>query len=1055
MKKPTIHFLGFIEFGILFGTLLLFILAAPQSLRYIVDRASEGTMLSYHEISGNLLRTVTLTDLRFEEEKIADEAIIDWNFKALLYGELKIDDIELHGVDLEVAKKWLDALVARYATKEKKEKSSFPVMRIENLFFSTRPYRTEGINIDRFEVQMQQLKADPDGAEIGNFVIDTISDHFNITADGTLRHKDLHFYHLWIDRINLSQIIPTIKRYLLTSRDKKAPKKRNPLQNPHVESLHIDDFKATMVPYRIYKEYRVHRGVLSAKSLSSDLKTIEAKRLTADADFNVGSAYLKGAVKKSTFFAKGSVHLKQSFFDRSVTKYVDIKALNPLDVALKADFEKLTGQVISRCDRLFPHGRVPHFNLAIHKATTNVKFEYRKLDVTAQTDANLSTTLGKNWHLYNYFHFSPKKSLAYQGVLYAPTTSIFPVADGLLKQSTIQYRGGIHTLEANLSAPLTTATFTSKGYKDATLHIRTKRITAQKAGIQLPTPFSLIEGDLKSDITFNLRNINTLKATLLAHSNLTDLEGTYRYQKGLHLQAKATLPKKHIWSQISPDLKPAQLFPADISLDYRHPKLSFGLKNTLFSNNLEYDLNSSIITESFRSDESNLTAGGKFDSWLTFQASTRSLRTLQQTLSRVYRFTPRPLDGEVTLKGSIKDGKVIDATLLSRWMVYEYRPYHFAFAEKIRSDFTLTKEKLTLKNYYFSTYLDHDRIFFANKPSTITFSPLPIRIDRLWINDQATVTGEYNPKSQKGRFKAHAARYHYKDLEGDLTFSADIQADLDRNSTAISGNVLIDGGVVTYQPRKQHYVQDDDIIIVQEEAIRKALQKSSALTVDLSVITKKPIRYKTPQIDAYFDLDLKFWKEKQKDLELLGIAKVLSGTYRESNKVFRIEPGEILFGGPILNPYLNLSATYKGDPYLITIVISGTLESPILNFSSSPYLSQSDILSYLLFDSTTENLFSAKQSSSATAIKLFGNTFAKEIVSTFGIKLDRLVLSTTEEGGLGIEVGKRLTKNVTLIYINDVVSTIKIKYQISRQFETEITISPESSGIDFLYNIEH
>ncbi len=1054
MKKPTIHLLGFIEFGILFGTLLLFILAAPQSLRYIVDRAAGDTMLEYREISGNLLRTITVRDLRFQNEHIADEAVIDWNFKALLYGELKIDDIELHRVDLNVAKKWLDALMMRYATKEKKREKSFPVIQISNLFFSTRPYRAEGVNIDRFEVQMQEVEADPKGAEIGNFVIDTISDHFNITADGTLREKDLHFYHLWIDRINLAQIIPTIRKLLSKDRNTTTTGHKG-LKNPHVEKLHIDDFKATMVPYRIYKTYRVNRGVISAKSISSDLENIDAERLMADADFNVGSAYLRGPVKKGTFYAKGNVHLKQSFFDRSVTRYVDIKALNPLDVTLKADFTKLTGQVKSRCDHLFPPQKVPHFNLAIHKATTNVRFEYRKLDVTAQTDANLSTTLGKNWHLYNYFHFSPPKNISYQGVLYTPRVELFPVANGLLRQSTIQYSGGLHRLDANLSAPFLNANFSSKDYRHATLKLRTKRFDPKKIGMEVPAPYSLIEGSFSSDITFNLRNPDNLHATLRARSNVTDLNGSYTYKKGLHLTAKATLPKNHIWKDILPDLRPKQLFPAKIALGYQKPSLTFDLNNTLFSNHLESDLNTSIIKERFASAESNLSMGGKLDSWITFQASSRSLQTLQRTLSRVYRFSPLPLDGEVTLRGSIKDAKVMEATLTSRWMLYEYKPYRFAFAEKIRSDFTLTKTRLLLKNYRFSTYLDHDRIFYANKPSLITFSPPPIRVQTLWINDQAKVSGHYDPKSRKGRFKAQTTRYHYKDVEGDLLFSADITADLDRNTTAISGNLLIDEGEITYRPKKQHYVQDDDIIIVQEEATRKALQKRSVLIVDLSIATKKPIRYKTPQIDAYFDLDLKLWKEKRKELELLGIAKVLSGTYHESNKVFKIEPGEILFGGPILNPYLNLRATYRGDPYLITILISGTLESPILNFSSSPYLSQSDILSYLLFDSTTENLFSAKQSSSSTAIKLFGNTFAKEIVSTFGIKLDRLVLSTTEEGGLGIEVGKKLTKNVTLIYINDIVSTIKIKYQLSRNFETEVTISPESSGIDFLYNIEH
>ena len=86
---------------------------------------------------------------------------------------------------------------------------------------------------------------------------------------------------------------------------------------------------------------------------------------------------------------------------------------------------------------------------------------------------------------------------------------------------------------------------------------------------------------------------------------------------------------------------------------------------------------------------------------------------------------------------------------------------------------------------------------------------------------------------------------------------------------------------------------------------------------------------------------------------------------------------------------------------------------------------------------------------------MFGNTFAKELVEKFGIKLDKLILSTNEEGGFGVEVGKKISRKMTIIYINDIVQTIKVKYQHSKRFETDITFSQDSSGIDFLYKNEY
>lgn len=86
---------------------------------------------------------------------------------------------------------------------------------------------------------------------------------------------------------------------------------------------------------------------------------------------------------------------------------------------------------------------------------------------------------------------------------------------------------------------------------------------------------------------------------------------------------------------------------------------------------------------------------------------------------------------------------------------------------------------------------------------------------------------------------------------------------------------------------------------------------------------------------------------------------------------------------------------------------------------------------------------------------MLGNTFAKEIVKNFGLTLDKLVLSTTEEGGLGIEIGKKISQKITVIYTNDIVQSIKVRYQHSDNYETNLMISPESSGIDFLYKSEH
>jgi translocation and assembly module TamB len=402
--------------------------------------------------------------------------------------------------------------------------------------------------------------------------------------------------------------------------------------------------------------------------------------------------------------------------------------------------------------------------------------------------------------------------------------------------------------------------------------------------------------------------------------------------------------------------------------------------------------------------------------------------------------------------------KNFKAKLTSKWLVYEYTPNKFAFAEKVNINLAGDSENIAISDYNLHTFIyGDDRFLFAKKSSNFTIKDGKISLKELWVNDTLKTTGEFDLNSSTGIFHTTTDGFDYKGKEGEARLRANITTDIRANKTIINGKATILDALITYKHRNTHNVQDPDIIFVQEQKRLERLkeEKSTNLIIDLAIDSIKDLPYKTDGIDIKFRPDLKFWKEENKELELLGRVAIIKGVYKQDNKEFNILPGELLFGGDMINPYINISAKHFSDPYDITIDISGKVDSPIINFSSNPYLSQSDILSILLFNTTTSSLFSEGGSTSNQAISFFGNTFAKEIVKKFGIQLDKLVILTNEEGGFGVEVGKKISQKVTVIYINDIVQTIKVRYQHSDHFESDITISPESSGIDFIYKSEH
>ncbi|HHD80733.1 MAG TPA: hypothetical protein ENK99_03905, partial [Campylobacterales bacterium] len=114
---------------------------------------------------------------------------------------------------------------------------------------------------------------------------------------------------------------------------------------------------------------------------------------------------------------------------------------------------------------------------------------------------------------------------------------------------------------------------------------------------------------------------------------------------------------------------------------------------------------------------------------------------------------------------------------------------------------------------------------------------------------------------------------------------------------------------------------------------------------------------------------------------------------------------------------------------------------------SDPYLTQKEILSLILFDSTGEN------SGSGTEVyALLGGTFAKELMKSLGMSVDHLVLGQGIDEQLSVEVGKKISKDITLIYQhNNGKDGVKVRVNHSRHLETDIILQPQSSSIEFLY----
>jgi len=180
---------------------------------------------------------------------------------------------------------------------------------------------------------------------------------------------------------------------------------------------------------------------------------------------------------------------------------------------------------------------------------------------------------------------------------------------------------------------------------------------------------------------------------------------------------------------------------------------------------------------------------------------------------------------------------------------------------------------------------------------------------------------------------------------------------------------------------------------------------------------------------------------------LLGSVELQEGgTYIFQDKKFVLQKSYIYFTGDPQKPILALKVQYRSIDHLITITITGTPKTPNIHFSSSPTLTREQILSIILFD--TE--IGGDTHSGKDMMKMMGGAMAKSALANLGVKLDYLVLGE----GNSVEVGKKLTRKITIIYVNDIVPSVKLKYKHGKRTESVIEMSEESQSYDFIYKID-
>jgi autotransporter translocation and assembly factor TamB len=118
-------------------------------------------------------------------------------------------------------------------------------------------------------------------------------------------------------------------------------------------------------------------------------------------------------------------------------------------------------------------------------------------------------------------------------------------------------------------------------------------------------------------------------------------------------------------------------------------------------------------------------------------------------------------------------------------------------------------------------------------------------------------------------------------------------------------------------------------------------------------------------------------------------------------------------------------------------------------------MSQSDIISYLLFGTPANSSFDSDgegNSNGINAANIFLGTGLKQMIGdTTGLHLETLNLLSKKDGGVGFEVGTRISRDVRIVLKNDDIFSMVLQMNLTRELRLDVDVEETGQGVNIIY----
>ena len=808
--------------------------------------------------------------------------------------------------------------------------------------------------------------------------------------------------------------------------------------------IKLSHFHLTLLP-TVINVVHLHKLVLDVDNLKFDLSDMvcNSADITLDAQTNLSNINQKGKVIDNKYSAKTTLHPNEylyHYYKLPIRK----ESLSDIEINfditrddIKANIKASATNILQTSDNNEPK----EIRVDIDSLDSNVSYIFASKKLNAKSRAIISTPYAKDIKIYNLFEMD--KNITYSGDIKAAKilkldANISKLVDNLY----IKYQGNLNSARIDLSSNAFTGDISTQNMKNININLQSKDYIMLNEFAKLPSKLQDAKAKLIITAPIDTKDINHIKAKANIISNLVNIQSDISYSKDISVVSKLTVPKDSLLSNLDKKLQINALMPMNIKTDIKNNTKVLNLKSSKIQSNIKMQdkkLKGYINLASLHS-----TINGNLNGDILVSAKISSIKKLISQIKQIYDISKLPnIDGAIQANIKLDKAKNIKLNLASNKITIKDKKKTIAIND-IKLDVFKKDNSILIDKYQ----LNYDDIkVFATKQSKININGDDIILSPLWVNDKIQLTGNYNKLQQKGELNAIAKMLHISQKMIDLDSNIDITTSIDNKRIDVNGEIILQGGNIHYNINKKTFASDDDIVIVQELQKKKKAKENDNLNINLQISSNKPLILKQKNIDIKADVDLMINKQGGSEPMMTGAIELQKGgVYNFEGKKLVLDKSYIYFTGDAFKPYLDIAIKYKSVNYLIKIIVSGTPSMPVISFSSQPALSKEQILSVILFDSVN----ATGNKSGEDMMRMMGGAMAKSALSDMGIKLDHIIINNGN-----IEVGKKIGKKTTVIYIDGEIPTVKVKYEHTSHLESVVSANEQSQSYDIVYKNDY